>query len=59
MKITKFDATKIAHLLEDGLVELTQTDLNVTPEGMLIVRNVAVAFDPKFEMTENKFSTTI
>lgn len=59
MNITKFDKSKIADLLNDKLVELTETDLRVTPAGMLIVRNVAVAFDPAFTSGSNKFSTTI
>lgn len=59
MWITRFDPSKISDLLNDNLVELTDTDLKVTPAGMLIVRNVAVAFDPAFTSGSNKFSTTI
>ena len=57
--ITKFEASKIADLLNDKLVDLTDSGLSVTQAGMLIVRNVAVAFDPNFELSSNKFSTTI
>jgi len=59
LNITKFDTTKISTLLEDKLVELADNKLFVKPEGMLIVRNVAVAFDPNFMSVINKFSTTI
>jgi hypothetical protein len=41
------------------LVEINGNTLRVTPEGMLIVRNVAVAFDPGFVPVTNKYSTTI
>ncbi len=59
LRITRFDPTKISDLLNDKLVELTDIDLKVTPAGMLIVRNVAVAFDPEFSAGSGKFSTTI
>ena len=59
LAITKFDQSKISTLIEDGLVHVTDKSLQVTPEGMLIVRNVAVAFDPFFKPTSNKYSTTI
>lgn len=59
MGITKFDQSKIADLLHDELAELTDTDLKVTPAGMLIIRNVAVAFDPAFTYGSGKFSNTI
>lgn len=59
LAITKFDSSKIADMIHDNLVELTQTTLRVTEAGMLIVRNVAVAFDPNFVPVANRYSTTI
>ena len=59
LTMTGFDKAKIQPLLDDGLVELGENSLKVTPEGMLIVRNVAVAFDPGFKQLNNKYSTTI
>lgn len=59
LAITKFNTSKISTLIEDGLVKLTENWLQVTPEGMLIVRNVAVAFDPNFVPVINRYSTTI
>ena len=59
LNITKFNTSKINTLMEDEFVELTDNKLTVTPEGMLIVRNVAVAFDPNFVSVTNKYSTTI
>ncbi|MCE5330695.1 MAG: oxygen-independent coproporphyrinogen III oxidase [Bacteroidales bacterium] len=59
LAITKFDKSKIATLIEDKLVEFTGTTLRVTDAGMLVVRNVAVAFDPNFVPAANKYSTTI
>lgn len=59
LAITKFDKSKIATLIEDKLVEFTGATLRVTDAGMLVVRNVAVAFDPNFVPAANKYSTTI
>lgn len=59
LAITKFDKSKIATLIEDKLVEFTGAALRVTDAGMLVVRNVAVAFDPNFVPAANKYSTTI
>lgn len=59
MRITKFEVSKITSLNNDKLVEINGNTLRVTPEGMLIVRNVAVAFDPGFVPVTNKYSTTI
>ncbi len=59
LAITKFDKSKIATLIEDKLVELTGATLRVTDAGMMVVRNVAAAFDPNFVPAANKYSTTI
>jgi oxygen-independent coproporphyrinogen-3 oxidase len=58
-KITRFSPDKIEDMLQDGLVELTDTSLSVTATGMLVVRNVAVAFDPAFVPGLNQYSRTI
>jgi oxygen-independent coproporphyrinogen III oxidase len=59
MELTQFNPQKIRLLLEDGLVELTDNQLQVTAEGMLVVRNVAVAFDPAYTFKEGQYSNTI
>lgn len=58
-EITGFDASKLQTLMEDKLITLTDTNLHVTPQGMMIVRNVALAFDPAYKYQESKYSTTI
>jgi coproporphyrinogen III oxidase-like Fe-S oxidoreductase len=59
MEITKFDPSKLDDMVQDNLVEITGSTLRVTETGMLIVRNVAVAFDPDFVAAANKYSNTI
>lgn len=59
LAITNFDRTRLVSLLSDELIELDDDRLSVTAQGMMIVRNVAVAFDPAFEMKESQYSNTI
>jgi oxygen-independent coproporphyrinogen-3 oxidase len=59
LKITKFNVSRIDQLLNDKLVEFKNNTLTVKPEGMLIVRNVAVAFDPAFTLKEGQYSNTL
>lgn len=59
LEITKFDVTRLEMMLSDGLVELKDNILTVSEQGMMVVRNVAVAFDPEYKPVTNKFSTTL
>ncbi len=59
LKITQFDTSKFSTLIDDKLIEFDDNKLHVTPQGMMIVRNVAVAFDPAFKFKEQQYSTTI
>jgi oxygen-independent coproporphyrinogen-3 oxidase len=59
LAITHFDKLKLETLLTDKLIEFDDDKLSVTPQGMMIVRNVAVAFDPAFKMKESQYSNTI
>jgi oxygen-independent coproporphyrinogen-3 oxidase len=59
LEITQFDILKLSSLIDDKLIEFADNKLHVTPQGMMIVRNVAVAFDPAFMFQEGKYSTTI
>ncbi len=58
-EITQFDASKLEMMLADGLVEINNQVLTVSALGMMVVRNVAVAFDPEYKQVTNKFSTTL
>ncbi|MHB9055867.1 MAG: oxygen-independent coproporphyrinogen III oxidase [Paludibacteraceae bacterium] len=58
-EITKFEKSKIAEMIQDKLVELSVTSLQVTDTGMLVVRNIASAFDPNLLPSVNRYSNTI
>lgn len=59
LEITNFDVTRLEMMFSDGLVELKDNILKVSEQGMMVVRNVAVAFDPEYKPVTNKFSTTL
>lgn len=59
LEITQFSASKLEMMLSDELVELNNNILKVSAQGMMVVRNVAVAFDPDYKPVTNKFSTTL
>lgn len=59
IKTTQFEISKLSQFTQDKLIEFTNNKLRVTPEGMLIVRNIAVAFDPAFKFNEKQYSSTI
>ncbi|OIP94009.1 MAG: oxygen-independent coproporphyrinogen III oxidase [Thiomicrospira sp. CG2_30_44_34] len=51
---------RLTPMVEDGLIELTETDLTVTAAGRLLIRNICMTFDAYLKTgTENRFSKVI
>lgn len=51
---------RLTPMVEDGLIELTETDLTVTAAGRLLIRNICMTFDAYLKNgTENRFSKVI
>ncbi|MBD3612853.1 MAG: oxygen-independent coproporphyrinogen III oxidase [Hydrogenovibrio crunogenus] len=47
-------------MIEDGLIELSDSDLYVTAAGRLLIRNICMAFDAYLKQgTQNRFSKVI
>jgi oxygen-independent coproporphyrinogen-3 oxidase len=59
MKFSQFDAIKLDEFKEDNLLELSNNKLHVTEEGMMVVRNIAMALDPFLVENVNMYSKTI
>ena len=57
--IFQYSPEKLSEFIEDGLVTLNDKSLKVSPQGMLIVRNIAMAFDPQLEVKQGMYSKTI
>ncbi|GAB6034020.1 oxygen-independent coproporphyrinogen III oxidase [Galenea microaerophila] len=51
---------KLKPMQEDGLIELTETQLQVTPKGRLLIRNICMPFDAYLKPEiQNRFSKVI
>lgn len=57
----KEDMELLKPMAEDGLVEITQTGIKVTPQGRLLIRNVCMCFDVylRGQMRQRQFSRVI
>lgn len=56
---TAFDQSKVASQLQDGIVTLGTDRIAVNEAGMMVVRNIAAAFDPQYKPEQNKYSKTL
>jgi oxygen-independent coproporphyrinogen-3 oxidase len=48
---------KLGDFVDDGLVELLEDRLQVSEEGRLVIRNIAMAFDAHLESGSNRGPT--
>jgi oxygen-independent coproporphyrinogen-3 oxidase len=55
----QYSPEKLSEFIDDGLVTLTSKGIKISPIGMLIVRNIAMAFDPQLEVKQGMYSKTI
>ena len=54
------ELVRIQPMVEDGLLELTATDLTVTAAGRLLIRNICMVFDAYLKQgMQNRFSKVI
>lgn len=58
-KITAYDPGKLKVFENDGLVEIKNDVIKVSADGMLVVRNIAMIFDPLLEIQSSQFSKTV
>lgn len=63
IRFEEYFATELKALvpmIEDGLVEMTATDIYVTAAGRLLIRNICMVFDAYLKQgTQNRFSKVI
>ena len=50
---------KTGNLVADGVIKVENDKLEVTPKGWLVVRCVAMLFDPLLNVEKNRFSQTV
>lgn len=58
-KVVDYNPEKLTVFIEDHLLEIHGNQIKVNEEGALIVRNIAMAFDPQLSVTKNQYSKTI
>jgi oxygen-independent coproporphyrinogen-3 oxidase len=58
-QVVQYSPAKLAEFIKDGLVSLEGEKIHVSAEGMLIARNIAMAFDPQLDVKQGMYSKTI
>ena len=58
-RITAYDPAKLKPFEEDGLVEITENKIQVSADGMFVIRNIAMLFDPFLGKVNSQFSKTV
>jgi len=58
-QIVAFDPGKLRPFLEDELLEINGNKIRINPDGSMVVRNIAMIFDPQLSVTQNQYSKTI
>lgn len=58
-QIVDYDAEKLKPFLIDGLLEINNEQIKINANGSLVVRNIAMTFDPQLSLTKNQYSKTI
>jgi oxygen-independent coproporphyrinogen-3 oxidase len=58
-EIVEFSPEKLQQFMDDGLVSIEGNVVRVHKEGFFVVRNIAMAFDPKLKTSDAMYSKTI
>jgi oxygen-independent coproporphyrinogen III oxidase len=58
-QVVGYDAAKLMPFMEDSLLEIQGNQLRIHDDGSLVVRNIAMTFDPQLSVKENTYSKTI
>jgi oxygen-independent coproporphyrinogen-3 oxidase len=55
----KYSPDKLSEFIDDELLTLTEEGIHVNRKGMLVIRNIAMVFDPQLEVKPGMYSKTI
>ena len=58
-QIVKFNISKLQEFVDDNLLSYENDEIKVSDQGMFVVRNIAMAFDPFLAENINMYSKTI
>lgn len=57
--IVNYDTKKLKEFEADGIIRLSDEKIEVTKEGLILIRNVAASFDPLLISTTKTFSKSV
>jgi len=58
-EVVNYDPEKLKSFIDDEMIALDKNQIEVTPKGFFLIRNIAMAFDPNINQKNNKYSKTI
>lgn len=58
-EITGYSQDKLKAFIDDNLLEISGNEIRIKNEGLLIVRNIAMAFDPLLKESKAQYSKTV
>ena len=58
-EIVSYNPDKLKDFEQDDLVVIKNNTVKVNPQGRLVIRNIAMAFDPFLKMDNSQYSKTI
>ncbi len=58
-KVVAYDPAKLKPFEEDHLVQVSENNIKINADGMLVVRNIAMVFDPALNIEHSQFSKTV
>ncbi|TSA38174.1 MAG: oxygen-independent coproporphyrinogen III oxidase [Porphyromonadaceae bacterium] len=58
-EIVGYDVDKLALFLADNLLGIKEEKIKINADGSLVIRNIAMTFDPQLSVNQNQYSKTI
>jgi len=57
--VVGFDRSRFNEFEQDGLIEISESEISLSPKGFMVARNVAMALDPDLKKGEAIYSKTL
>jgi oxygen-independent coproporphyrinogen-3 oxidase len=58
-RIIGYKVDNLSPFIADNLLEINENQIKINEDGSLVVRNIAMIFDPKLSVSQNQYSKTI
>ena len=57
--IVGFERSRFNEFEQDGLIEISESEISLSPKGFMVARNIAIALDPDLKKGEAIYSKTL